>query len=338
MSNSNAIYSIAISARATFDMHSLNNEGGEGNQIQTRMVNIIGADGQLHNVNAISGDMFKHIQAKHLHHLAVAANLPLSDGARQFNANRVNYDIQAENNLFKALEKANSDAAELDEILQRCAVTDLEGILVTAGGRSLPRKSVVEFGWVVGVPGSVETDSYFHVKYSSDRSAGAREKAESEESRGANVGQAIFHRPASSGIYAIVLNLEIARIGFNDLAQRYAVDEASRAARLKALLESVLYTFIEPSGAMRSTQNPHVVDVQGVVSVSRDVVPAPCISPLKPSFGAEVEKIAGALNGLRPNAIEVKPFASAGEFAEIMSDLTKSAKPFALAIASAQKK
>lgn len=334
---SNSIYSIAISARAIFDMHSLNNEGGEGNQIQTRMVNIIGADGQLHNVNAISGDMFKHIQAEHLHRLAVAAGLPLSEGARAFNANRVNFDIEARTGLFRALDAANGDAAELDVILQKCAVTDLEGILVTAGKRSLPRKSVVEFGWVVGVPGSVETDSYFHVKYALDRSEAARDKAESEESRSANVGQAIFHRPASSGVYAIVLNLEVARIGFNDLAQRYAIDENARAARFKALLESVLYTFIEPAGAMRSTQNPHIVDVQGVVAVSRDVIPAPCISPLKDSFSAEVEKIAGALNELRPNAIEVKPFASASEFARIMADLIKTAKPFALPIANAKK-
>ena len=35
------LYSLSISARATLDMHSLNNEGGEGNQIQTRMVNIV---------------------------------------------------------------------------------------------------------------------------------------------------------------------------------------------------------------------------------------------------------------------------------------------------------
>jgi len=328
--STNAIYSLSISARAIFDMHSLNNEGGEGNQIQTRMVNIIGADNQMHNVNAISGDMFKHIQAEHLHRLAVEAGLPLSEGARQFNANRVNYDIQAKNDLLQALDDANGDAAELDVILQRCAVTDMEGILVTAGNRSLPRKSVVEFGWVVGVPGSVETDSYFHVKYASDRSAGARTQAEAEESRGANVGQAIFHRPASSGIYAIVLNVEAARIGFNDLAQRYAIDEAARAARLKVLLESVLHTFIEPAGAMRSTQNPHVVDVRGVITVSRAVAPAPCISPLKPEFVGEIQQIANALNSLRPNAVEVIPFDSAGELAEKMAALISSATPLAL--------
>lgn len=333
MSNPNAIYSLSISARAIFDMHSLNNEGGEGNQIQTRMVNIIGADGNLHNVNAISGDMFKHIQAEHLHRLAVAAGLPLSEGARQFNANRVNFDIQAKNALSRALDDVKDDSAQLDVILRQCAVTDMEGILVTAGNRSLPRKSVVEFGWVVGVPGRVETDSYFHVKYASDRSQGARDRAESEEARGANVGQAIFHRPASSGIYAIVLNVEAARIGFNDLAQTYAIDEAQRAARLKVLLESVLHTFIEPAGAMRSTQNPHVVDIRGVVTVSRAVVPAPCISPLKAEFDSEIQQIADALNTLRPNAIEVKPFRSSGELAQVMARLIQEAAPLTLAFA-----
>ncbi|MBN1148572.1 MAG: DevR family CRISPR-associated autoregulator [Anaerolineales bacterium] len=335
MSDNQSIYSIAISAQAILDMHSLNNEGGEGNQIQTRMVNIIGGDGKLHNVNAISGDMFKHIQAEHLHRLVVAAKLPLSDGARAFNANRVNFDIEAKNDLFDALESAKGDPAELDVILQRCAVTDLEGILVTAGNRSLPRKSVVEFGWVLGVPEYVETDSYFHVKYSSDRSAGARAKAESDESRGANIGQAIFHRPASSGIYAIVLNLEIARIGFNDISQRYAVDEKQRSERLKALLESVLFTFVEPAGAMRSTQNPHIVDFGGVVAVSHNIVPAPSISPLKNDFTDDIGRVARALNSLYPQAIELKPFRSMGEFAEIMAELVRSAAPYALPAVSA---
>jgi len=333
MASKSAVYSLAVSARAIFDMHSLNNEGGEGNQIQTRMVNVIGADGQLHNVNAISGDMFKHIQAEHLHRLAVAAGLPLSEGALALNANRVNFDIEAKNDLAEAMNKAAGDADKLDVVLRRCAVTDLEGILITAGGQSLPRKSVVEFGWVIGVPEKVETDSYFHVKYSSDRSAGARNKAESEESRGANVGQAIFHRPASSGIYAIVLNVEAARVGFNDLAQRYAIDDLARAARLKVLLESVLYTFVEPAGAMRSTQNPHVVDLAGVVTISRDVAPAPCLSPLNPGFVDDIKKVASALNALRRNAIEVKPFGSLGEFAEIMAEMTQTATPFTLPVA-----
>ena len=87
------LYSISISARATLDMHSLNNEGGTGNQIQTRMVNIIDQDGCLQNVNAISGDMFKHIQAEHLFRvLSELDGVPLCAGCREFNANRINAD------------------------------------------------------------------------------------------------------------------------------------------------------------------------------------------------------------------------------------------------------
>ncbi|MGH2541951.1 MAG: DevR family CRISPR-associated autoregulator [Ardenticatenaceae bacterium] len=328
------MYSLAISAQSTLDMHSLNNEGGEGNQIQTRMVNVVAADGNLHQVNAISGDMFKHIQAEHLHRLALAAGLPLSEGARTFNANRVNYDIATGTELAQDLEGASGDAGKLEVILQRCAVTDMEGILVTARGLSLPRKSVVEFGWVIGVPDFVHTESYFHVKYATERGTEARARAETEIGREANIGQAIFHRPASSGVYAVVLNLEVARIGFNDVSQRYAIDPTERTGRLKVLLESVLYTFVEPAGAMRSTQNPHLVDFKGVISVSRDVVPAPCISPLKSNFDNHVARIAAALNTLRPGAVEVKAFASLGEFAEIMAALVQNATPFVLPVAN----
>lgn len=327
------IYAISISAQAVLDMHSLNNEGGEGNQIQTRMVNIADERGNLHNVNAISGDMFKHIQAEHLHRLAVQTGLPLSQGAKTFNANRVNYDIDARTDLAIELDSVKGDAASLDVILKRCAVTDMEGILVTAGKRSLPRKSVVEFGWVVGIPERVETDSFFHVKFVNDRSEDARAQAEGDESRGANVGQAIFHRPASSGSYAIVLNLEIARIGFNDLSQQYAINYDERCSRLRALLESVLYTFIEPSGAMRSTQNPHLVNLSGAITISHDVIPAPCISPIKDNFVSDIERVVDSLNNIRPESVEIKPFNSLGEFTEIMITIIRESDPFTLAVA-----
>ena len=87
-----SIYSISLSAQLTLDMHSLNNEGGEGNQIQTRMVNIVDGNGRLQNVNAISGDMIKHILAEHLHRIATANGLPLCAGCKTFNANRISAD------------------------------------------------------------------------------------------------------------------------------------------------------------------------------------------------------------------------------------------------------
>jgi len=320
------VFSLSIAARAVLNLHSLNNEGGEGNQIQTRMVNVF-ADGRLHSVNAISGDMFKHIQSEHLHRLAVQAGLPLSIGARLFNANRINYDLDIDKGFLNQLKEAKSNAAELDLILQRCAVTDMAGALITAENRSLPRKSVVEFGWVVGVPGSVKTDSYFHVKFESERGGGS---AGVDESGSITGKQTPFHRPASSGVYAIVVQVEAARVGFNDISQRYAIDAEQRQKRLRALLESVLYTFIEPAGAMRTAQNPHILDVSGVISVSSNVLPAPCISPLKDDFVADVQRVANSLNELHPGAIELFSFASLGEFAEQMSRLIREAEPFTL--------
>jgi len=320
------VYSLSISAAAVLDLHSLNNEGGEGNQIQTRMVNIVGHDGRLANVNAISGDMWKHIQAEHLFFLATnGGELDLCAGCREFNANRASADP-----AYIASIEGQSDAASLDLLLQRCALDDLEGNLITSGKRSLPRKSVVEFGWVVARPEQVATDSYFHVKYASERSVAQRAADTSETARQANLGQAIFHRPASSGVYAIVANLEAARIGFNDISQRYAVDPPTRHRRYRALLESILYTFIAPKGAMRGTQNPHIVDVEGVIAVSRTVIPAPTISALNTDYRTQIGAIADALNGLRPESIELRPFASLAEFAREMTDLVVTTEPFTL--------
>jgi CRISPR-associated protein Cst2 len=321
------IYSVSISARATLDMHSLNNEGGEGNQIQTRMVNIIDQAGRLQNVNAISGDMFKHIQAEHLFRLLGEQDgVPLCAGCQQFNANRINADSE-----FLAESKKNgwSDAEFIDNLLNHCALDDIEGVLVTEG-RSTPRKSVIEFAWVVGVPGSVETDSYFHVKYATERSAEQRsEDREATQSTGSNLGQAIFHRPASSGVYAAVCHLELARIGFNDITQTYAIDEDQRRARMASLLKSVLFTYMQPNGAMRSAQAPHMVDFAGVVTYSRSTVPAPTISPLKDSYREQLVALGSSLEQITPGAVSQVQFDSLSEFADIIHTLAQD-EPYTL--------
>lgn len=320
------IYSVSISARATLDMHSLNNEGGEGNQIQTRMVNIIDQHGRLQNVNAISGDMFKHIQAEHLFRLLSEEDgVPLCAGCQQFNANRINADAN-----FIARTADLSDADLLDELLRSCAMDDIEGILITEGKRSVPRKSVIEFAWVVGVPGSVETDSYFHVKYATERSAEQRKQdSEATQSVGSNLGQAIFHRPASSGVYAAVCHLELARIGFNDITQQYAIDEDQRRQRMEALLKSVLFTYVQPNGAMRSAQAPHLVEFAGVVTYSRSAVPAPTVSPLKDSYRDQLDALGMSLEQVAPGTVGQAQFDSLSEFADIVHKLAQD-EPYTL--------
>jgi CRISPR-associated protein Cst2 len=318
MNEKQAVYSLSICARAILDMHSLNNEGGEGNQIATRMVNVVYRDRasgeyKLATVNAISGDMFKHIQAEHLYLLA-RGKLPLCAGCQKFSASRILDD----GGFMGALPA--QDSAVIDALLRHCALDDMEGNLIAKGARSVPRKSVAEFSWVVGVPDYTTTESYFHVRYAAERGERAEEAQQ----------QAIFHRPASSGVYAIVANFEMARIGFNDISQQYAISYDKREERYLAFLESILYTFIEPNGAMRGTQNPHIVEFEGVVTVTNQVMPAPALSPLDENYRQGVEQVAGALNSLKPGAVAVHPFDSMGQFAEVMKGLIQGTRPYTL--------
>jgi CRISPR-associated protein Cst2 len=342
MSEKKAVYSLSICGRAILDMHSLNNEGGEGNQIATRMVNVVYRDRasgeyKLATVNAVSGDMFKHIQAEHLYLLARSSKLPLCAGCQKFSASRILDDAKFMGDRSqKRGKEVDNDSQVIDKLLTTCALDDMEhphaqregrplegrSLIAKEGSRSIPRKSVAEFGWVVGVPDYTTTESYFHVRYAAERGERSEEAQQ----------QAIFHRPASSGVYAIVANFEIARIGFNDISQQYPVSDEEREKRYLAFMESILYTFVEPNGAMRGTQNPHIVEFEGVVTVSNQVMPAPALSPLDESYRQEVEKVAGALNGLKPGAVTVHRFDSMGQFAEVMKEITQRTRPYKLTL------
>jgi CRISPR-associated protein Cst2 len=337
------IYSLSLAINATLDLHNLNNEGNEGNQLQTRMVDIVGADGGLYNVNAISGDMLKHIQAEHFYNLARQRGLPLCDGCKLFNPNRINADSGF---IARTKEQKLSDVETLNELLRVCAMDDIEGILITEGGRSIPRKSVIEFGWAIGIPDETReghNQSFFHVKYAPDRSTGKRKEEATTRAKksegegddkigGANLGQAIFHRPASSGRYAIVCHLEFGRIGYNDISQSYALSPEERTQRGAALLESVLHTFVQLNGAMRSAQLPHLVALEGALAYSTTLLPAPLISPLAGAdYPDQMQRIGRALGG--GNGVIVEQFDSLGQFAEQIQTLVTSAQPYTLDLA-----
>lgn len=368
------VHSISLCARVTLDLHSLNNEGTEGNQQQTRMVHIIDQKGKRAVVNAVSGDMFKHILVEHLIPLLREASQPLSVGASVGNPDRVNIDLGAVlrridskavdqsskkwlDQAKKAIERRSTAAEPADDdqdvddekedtadtgrtsekkkptaptreiaaaMVNVCALTDIAGTLLTMKkpGLSLGRKSVVEFGWVVGLPEDgagqplTTTEQYFHVKYA-------------PEGRGAAAGgetvagtQAIFHRPASSGVYALICGLDLYRIGLNDITRQYVVDQADRVARGKAVIQALAATLLKPAGAQRNTQNPHIVACEGIVAVSRTSLPAPTVSPLSDAYRTEMQSAAQVLNRIRAGTVEVKQFESISSGVEVVMGLT----------------
>lgn len=217
------IQSLSLSAEVTLALHNLNSEGTEGNQQQTRMVHVVDAAGTRHVVNAVSGDMFKHIYARHLTAILETQGQPLSTGAAAGSPDRITIDAE-----FKSAIKGLSAAGVQTEMLRRCAVTDIAGTLFTEG-ITVPRKSCAEFGWMVGIPEKVHSEQYFHVKFEAER-----RKITGNVPRGEGTiagAQTVFHRPASSGIYALICHLELERIGRNDITHEAAISPEDRASR-----------------------------------------------------------------------------------------------------------
>jgi CRISPR-associated protein Cst2 len=294
------IQSLSLSAEVTLAVHNLNSEGTEGNQQQTRMVHVVDPAGKRHWVNAVSGDMFKHIYVQHLTAILGAMEEPLSTGAAVGSPDRITVDLP-----FKESIKGRAAADVQSQMLERCAVTDIAGTLFTEG-ITVARKSCAEFGWVVGIPGRVETEQYFHVKYEADR-----RKIASQTPRGEGTiagAQTIFHRPANSGVYALICHLELSRIGVNDITRKPAISSESRTSRQRAAVQALLATLIKPAGAQCNTQTPHILACCGVLATSKSYLPAPTLSPLSAGYSEEIGSIAETLNRLTPGGIEARPF------------------------------
>lgn len=324
---------LSIAARATLSAHDLNNEGSRNNTQYTRQVDVVSGD-RIIQVNAVSGDVLKHGFVDNLRALALAANtseLLVCDGCRRSDPNRLNADFQFQQAL-KGIDKSDN-ASVINEVLRRCVIDDLAGLLVTQGntprrkegqpdtgeqsesigGRNAPRRSVMQFGWLLGIPEHVRTGNYVHVKLV----PGATE----DDTEGSNRGQNIFTRPASSGQYAFVTQFAISRIGYNDINAKAVLDGDTRRRRARAALEALYLTLAAPSGAQRNTQLPHLQGATGAVCVSFGPVPPVLYSPLEDGFSDQMEQIAGAFGRLGSDLALIR-FDTIGELGEILQAAT----------------
>jgi CRISPR-associated protein Cst2 len=325
--------SLTLAGRWNVNLHNLNNEGTEGNFIQPRTVTVVQhtaqRDGEepepsLHAVNAISGDMMKHIHADYFRQIALddgaddlenyKGHLPLSRNSIVLDPNR----ISTETEVAEMLQDKNKENKEIiDYVIKNCALTDVHGILMTAKKRMLPRKSRVEFGWVVAVPKASQTDHFIHVKY-------ARENATkyTHEKDETNKGQALFHRPASSAEYAVIAHVEADKIGLNEITLESPISEEARRTRVNAVLRALVQTLIHPYGAGRSQQAPHVGGFQGALITSNSRIPASTVSPLEDDFMEQVSKTVKHMNRLG-GKLTLEEIDSLPTLAEHVADLAE---------------
>lgn len=319
----NLISSISISGEIVLNLHSLNNEGGEGNQIMTRQVTIVDKNKEKHTVTAISGDMFKHIHAMHMINYCTDNNLTLSEYSKECNPNRISTS-ELEKDAGKA---KNTQADVVNAIIKKCTICDAHGVLNTdkigdnKSSSNTPRQTVIDFGWIVGIPGINGTETYIHTKLVPD--AGAKGSA-----TGSNEGQNIFHRPANYGTYAFVCNIETYRIGFNDISRTYPINDEERKNRYKAILHGLVSSIINPRGAMIGSQYPHITDFKGIITYSHNLMPAPTVSAINPDYSNQMESIVNNLNKMQKDSIEKKTFDSIADFVKIVVDDLMSASPY----------
>lgn len=315
-----ALTGLTIAARVTLAAHALNNEGSRNNATIPRQVDVVTNGGdEVAQTNAVSGDTTKHgfvdylracIEDIERQNPDAARALPLCAGCRTANANRLNED----KNFGQQIKGLKGAAAIVDALLAACAIDDVAGLLVTQGNNAAPRRSTIQFGWQIGLPDRTRTQRLTHVKLVPG-APGA------ESSEGSNLGQNIFTRPASSGVYAFIAQAELHRIGFNDITRRYMVDAETRAARTRVALEALYLSVVAPSGAQRNTQLPHLQSACGAVALSFSALPAVCVSPLTDDFVPSMARIAGAFNrGGRDQF--VLPFGDAADLGELLTGIS----------------
>ncbi len=317
------IKNLSLVGRLTINMASLNNEGSEGNATQPRSATIVD-DGQLYSVPVISGDMLKYWHAENLSRIAQDRNLPLSDNANRRNPdpNRMKSELNKYDWVIANIEEAKElrgdikgkdrqplETALYREVAKACVLTDSHGLLITelspkdkagkpvfSAGVAVARTSRIQVGFMVGVPSKSATRHYFHTKFVSTRTG-----QQSRES-GTNEGQNIFTRPATSADYAVVINIDLAGIGFDDAQNDYVISHEERIQRQRAVLDALSFTLLHQNGANVSQQFPHIMNFKGAIVTSDNRLPAPTISPIKSNYLEVLKDLIASAKSMNDNA------------------------------------
>ena len=340
----NKVYEIAILGRAVWQLHSLNNEGTVGNVTEPRSVRIIDPNTKKAvSTDGISGEMLKHIHTEIMWELSDKNNL--CNACKVLNPEKFN----------ASQNKGNSGEQAVKNALQSCDICDVHGFLITRP--QVNRKSVIEFGWALGIP-EVYRDIHTHARHS-----GAMRGIEDQLNPGewgnercqykgcdtnpedsplykidgkwyceahAPISQMVYHRPTRSGVYAVISVFQPWRIGLNEAkTNKYSYDarETERKRRYQTALKAYQVLFARPEGAMTTTRLPHVEDFSGVIVYSTKSLPVPVISPLKEDYISEIETIANSID----NDLKIIKFSSIAEFAREIKTLMD-AKPYKIEI------
>ncbi len=282
-----SVFEIGLMMRATWNLHSLNNEGTVGNVSEPRTVVL--ADGT--KTDGVSGEMLKHLHTYNVW-LAESQKDRFCPACQRLEPQKADHQ-ESKAKILQGLRRTFSgtdNVAAMTRAIGSCVLCDLHGFLMQAP--AISRRSTIEFGWAVGLP-EVYRDIHVHARHAVGERG--REQPEAEEEREV-AAQMVYHRPTRSGVYAVVSLFQPWRIGLNEINYEYVKDEKGqdidRQSRYRLALEAYKNMLQRGDGAMTSTRLPHIEGVAGVIAVSRRNAPAPVISPLRDDYGQQLEDLA----------------------------------------------
>ena len=234
--------------RIKLNGEALNNEGSVGNVMRPRTIELL--DGVR---NAISGDMLKHLHSRNL--MLLADDDELCDTCKIFSPMR-NAKVEEDDLLSQSGNRVKA-----------CIVDDVHGFMNAGKGRNEKRGSVIKFSWAIGSPAGV-SQTVIHSRV--DNTDKNNTKKAKDTTSDANTiteqnTQMIMHKPLRSDEYAITMQIDLDRIGFDDEKLKYAVDEDVVKNRQKKVMNALKNMFLDMEGAMCSTRLPHIMNIEGIL-------------------------------------------------------------------------
>lgn len=241
----------------------LNNEDTLGNVTKSRMIKINEEEVR----NAISGNMLSHIFSKNLR--ALSDTNELCDTCKIFSPMK--------NGKIKEIDKSLSDSGNK---VKNCIIDDICGFMNAGKGNNEKRSKVLNFAWAISKNGTCDTVLYNRVDPTDKNSKTKSEQEIIKDEDGKEIkdttseantnksqnAQMIFYRPIRSSEYAIITQINLSRVAFDDQKQKYVFeDKEIIKSRIKKLLIAYMNTILDIEGAMCSTNMPHLKGVSGVL-------------------------------------------------------------------------
>lgn len=292
---------LGITMRIILGAEILNCEGNVGNVMQPRQIEWI--DGTIRQ--AVSGDMLKHDHTRNLRLLSKPNEL--CDGCKIFKPEKESNPKEEDVRFSKNGNK-----------VKNCIIDDIEGFMDTKA--KTKRSSCVKFSWAVAteenepqilVHNRVDNTDVQKNLEADKNKEGDEDNTEVESSKNS---QMIFYKPIRSNIYALTVQVDLDRIGFDDEKLIYCLSDEEIKERQRKCLKAITNMFVDIEGANCSTALPHIIGVQGIVTRKTDVEEVLTkYSAINDDFIEETKR----LNN------NYKVFNTVGEFAEIMSEITK---------------